>query len=125
MMVLGLNGDGDLDLSAGDLVWLTGAPAVRQKVASRFKFFLGEWFLDQRQGVPYYRHIFVKNPVLAVIRLVFRRVLLRTPGIISVPTFDLEFDRATRKLFFRFEAMSEANEPIVVQPNDRAFIVEV
>lgn len=124
MFLLGLNGSGDLDLVNGNLVWLEGAAAVRQKVSSRFRMFLGEWFLDRRQGVPYYRHVFVKNPDLAVIRLVFRRVLLGTPGILSAPVFELAFDSAARTLSFNFEAQS-AEEPIIVSEDDRAFIVQV
>jgi hypothetical protein len=116
---------GDLALENGTLVFCSGAAFYRQKLAARFKFFLGEWFLDQRLGLPYYQNVFVKNPDLDLIRSLFRRVILTTPGIKSIKTFTLSFDPAARKLSFSFHALLVGDEAIVVRPQDRDFIIDL
>jgi hypothetical protein len=115
---------GDLALSGGNPVLQSGPAHVRQKIASRFLWWLGEWFLDQRQGVPYYRDVFVKNPDLSVIRSVFRRVLLSTPGVLSVDEFDLIYEPADRTLAFAFHATVEGGV-VIVTPDDRAFVLDI
>lgn len=116
---------GDLDVANGDFVLATGVEFIRQKLSSRFKFFLGEWFLDQREGVPYYRDVFVKNPNPEVIRSIFRQVALSVPGVIALPRFDLVFDPVERLLTFNFEARTAALDTIVVTPTDTLFIIRV
>jgi hypothetical protein len=116
---------GDLALNEdGDLVILEDIAYLRQKLAVRFKFFLGEWFLDLRQGIPYYRDIFVKNPNLDVIRSLFRRVILGTPGVLSLPRFELQYDEAARRAHFDFQAVCRGGM-IEVSPDDEDFIVDL
>ena len=117
-------GDLALTLDRTQLAIIEGVQAVRQKLACRFRMFLGEWFLDQRQGVPYYRDVLVKNPNLGVIRSVFRKVILTTPGILGITKFALTFDKPNRLLLFDFIAQA-TDGPIVVTPDDRDFIVSV
>lgn len=129
MAVLRIIPAGDLALEKGDLVLLgrTAATRVlylRQKIASRFKFFLKEWFLDQREGVPYYRDVFRKRPNIPLIRSLFLRVLRRTPGVLEVVKFSTVFDRETRELSFAFQALVTDGE-VTVGPKDRDFIVAV
>jgi hypothetical protein len=116
---------GDLRLENGDFVTISGGDLVRQKLATRFKFFLNEWFLDQREGVPYYRDVFVKNPDLDVIRSVFRQVIRSTPGVRAIRKFVLRFDQSARRLSFEFSVVAADGEVITVTPNDRLFIIQV
>lgn len=116
---------GDLALDEdGDLVILEDLAYLRQKLAVRFKFFLGEWFLDLREGVPYYRDVFVKNPNLDVIRSLFRRLILGTPGVIGLPRFELFYDEAARQASFAFQAQAKSGV-IEVTPDDDEFIVDL
>ena len=115
---------GDLVIENGHFVIARGVQYTRQQIAIRFKFFLGEWFLDQREGIPYYRDVFVWNPNLDVIRSLFRRVLVRTPGVVAVPKFEIQYDSGTRTLRFNFEALCTEGR-IVVTPENRAFILDV
>lgn len=79
--------------------WLiTGADAIAQRVAIRFKFWLGEWFLDTRQGVPYLQTVLVPNPDLTLIRTLFRRVIKTTPGVKHVGSLDMRWEKAERRL---------------------------
>jgi hypothetical protein len=118
---------GDLALVAGnfDVLGTTSSSRVRyirQKISCRFKFFLREWFLDIRQGVPYYRDVFRKRPNLALIRALFLRVLRSTPGVLSVVRFALSYDPETRSATFAFQALVAGGE-VVVRPEDEDFLV--
>lgn len=119
---------GDLAIVAGNLVLLGKTPAtrvqyIRQKISARFRFFLREWFLDEREGVPYYRDVFVKNPNIALIRSLFLKVLRETPGVLKVPSFSVRYDQAARQLTFDFQAVVDGGE-VVVEPEDEDFIVD-
>ncbi len=108
-----------LDPATGDLAfppyWLRGAAAVAQKVRVRFRFFAGEWFLDRRLGVPYFRDILIKNPDRLVVSTVFRGVLTLTPGIKRVASFSSSLDVSTRTLTADFEATLDNGVPLVAK----------
>lgn len=93
-----LDANDDLDVTTGDLVLLTGAEAVAQELRIRFRFFLGEWFLDRRLGIPYYERILIKNPATNVVRSLLREVALETPGVLELQEFRTDFDNAARRL---------------------------
>ena len=118
---------GDLALEHGDLVVLgttaeTRIQYLRQKIAARFQFFQGEWFLDLREGIPYYRDVFVKNPSDDRIRALFLRVLRQTPGVLKVVSFSTVYDPSARRLAFAFQAVVDGGE-ITVTAEDEAFVV--
>ena len=95
---------GDLDVSTGSFQTLTGPEYAAQKIRQRFKLFLGEWFLDQSLGVPWFTQVFVKNPNLDAIRALFRAELLKVPGIVSVGQIESSFVPATRTLSLAYVA---------------------
>lgn len=89
-----------LDPATGDLAVpvriLKGAEALAQRLTVRYKFFLGEWFLDTRQGIPYFRDILVKNPNLSLIQSIFRRATLLTPGVLAIRSFGTTLEEQGR-----------------------------
>jgi hypothetical protein len=95
---IALDADGDLDFTDGELRLLTGVEAIAQHLRIRFRTFLGEWHLDQRIGIPYFQHVFVKNPNPVLIRSIFREVALGTPGVKLIARLELDLDRTTRTL---------------------------
>lgn len=95
--------------------FVTGPDAVLQRIRVRFRFFLGEWFLDQRLGIPYYRDILIKNPDILLITTIFRRVLTSTPGVERVPKFKAQLLTAERKLLCDFVAILSNGSKIIVQ----------
>ena len=102
-----LDNGGDLDDSGGEWKLTSGADAVRQHWQIRNLFFLGEYFLDARLGVAYFQTLIVKGTPLDVVRNLFRRVALSTPGIATVSRLDLDFDGATRHLTMAVEGQLE------------------
>lgn len=89
------------NLTTGDLAQplaiVRGVDAVIQRLCIRLAFFRGEWFLDQREGVPYLQSVFVKNPDLPLIEALFRRVARTTPGVTRVVSYAAALDTRTRR----------------------------
>lgn len=126
-MDIKLDANGDLDITGDTLTLTEGADAVRQHVQIRLKFFLGEWFLDRRIGVAWFETIFQKGVPLSLVRAILRKVIIRTPGIVSIVSFDLTVDPVTRKLQGSFEARLEdgivdGDEPFLFEFDE--FIIE-
>lgn len=89
---------GDLVLENGTTKPIDGAEYARQRVEADLSLFLGEWFLDTREGVPYHRDVLIKKPNAVVIRSIFRAVILKVPGIVDVPRLDISIDTTARHL---------------------------
>lgn len=115
-----LDNNGDLDLSTGSPQLVTGANAVAQNLRIRLRFFLGEWFLDQRLGVPYFEQILGRKLKQPLVQEIFKQVIVTTPGVEELLAFALTFDGRTRQLSltFRVRALSgdviDFSEPFVV-----------
>ena len=106
--------DHDLDVSTGDFKLVERAEAVAQHLRIRLQFFLGEWFLDRRVGIPYYQKILVKNPGTNVVRAIMRRVITSTPGVLELRSLSTEYEGTNRKLTVAFTAQVEgSDEPLV------------
>lgn len=105
-----LTSSGDLDLTTGDLQLATGSTEIAQHIKIRLRYFLGEWFLDQRLGVPYFDQILLKNPNTNVVTDLLRRATLSTPGVLDVSSLSFVFDSATRTLAVDLRAIITGNE---------------
>lgn len=87
----------DITFTNGSITLVTAAAQVAQNVEENLSFFKGEFFLDLEQGVPYWQEFFVRPLDLLYIEFTLRDVILATPGVVSIDTFNLEFDKTTRK----------------------------
>jgi len=112
---------GDLDLTGHRLNLITGTAAIEQQLRFRCRYFEGEWFLDERQGIPFLRAVLIKNPDLQLIEHLFRAATRTTPGIRLVTNVEISLDVTTRTLTVRIAATMDTGEPVVFQP----FIVEI
>jgi hypothetical protein len=104
--------EGDLALTLGRLTLIDGTEEKAQKLRNRLRMFEGEWFLDVRVGVPWFSVVFVKAPDLEVVKRLLRKVILATPGIVSVTELSVEFDRGTRELEYEFTAVDDTGVTI-------------
>lgn len=102
MADLRLTDDGDLAIVDDALSIVDGEEALRQHLLIRLRFFLGEWFLDSRLGVPYFDSVLVKNPNLVLVRGIIRQAILTTPGVDSIESFDFTYTNATRRMELDF-----------------------
>jgi hypothetical protein len=122
-MVIRVIPAGDLALKNGSPYYIEGVAYIRQKLSVRFRFFLGEWFLNQLEGVPHFRDVFVHDPNLDVLTTLFKGIAEKTPGVLSVPRFKLIFDTVSREASFDFTAVVDGGV-ITVAPQDQDFIVD-
>jgi hypothetical protein len=99
---------GDLDISTGNLrVERTIAQVTAWKLTNLFFFFLGEWFADTRQGLPYFQYVYVSNPNLRQIATIFERVIRAAPGVASVTQVALDYQPRARTLGASFSATTD------------------
>jgi hypothetical protein len=110
MACLKLDGS-ELAKENGRLVIIRGVEEISQKVSISLQLVLGEWFLNTAEGVPYYEQIFVKNPSPGKITSIFRRAILAVPGMLSVQTITVDFNRSTRAVSVSF--FGQATEGVI------------
>lgn len=96
----------DLLIVDGDLVIISSTQEILQHILQRLRFYLGEWFLDNTQGVPYYQQILVKNPDLGNIDAVLQNAITQTPGVDLLQTFSSNLENGTRQLFVSFSCLT-------------------
>lgn len=107
------------------IVLVSGPRYVRQKIAARLNFFLDEWFLDRRLGVPYYRDVFLQNPDLDITRSVFRSVILSVQEVAAVDKLTLAYAPKERTLAVEFDAPLVSGGILQVRQPDAPFIIRV
>lgn len=95
---------GDLELVNGTTRIIRDGEYARQRVSVSLDFFLGEWFLDTKQGMPYFRDVLTKDPNSDTVRSVFQRRILQTPGIVGVNKLEVKLDGSSRVASINFES---------------------
>ena len=113
----------DLLLVSSSIPLVGGTDAIAQHIRVRLRFFLAEWFLNKLEGLPYFRDVFIKNPSPSLITAVFRQVVLDTPGVEVISSFNLQVDSTIRTLDVEFVALLESGEVLSADFGD--FIVEI
>jgi hypothetical protein len=103
-MDLKLDNASELVFEDGDLAMVENLDATTQFLKQKLRFFLAEWFLDETKGIPYFDSIFLKNPDSVVISNIFKDVILSTPGVVELLSFDLNLETETRILTCVFQA---------------------
>jgi hypothetical protein len=105
-MDLKLDTNHDLDVTGGLLTLLSGVDYVAQACEIRLKFFLGEWFLDQRLGVPWFQRILGQKPRLNAVSEILQSAALTTPGLDAITEWLLDFNGETRALSISFKGQA-------------------
>jgi len=88
----------DIDLTNGSPSLVTGRDAIAQHLNIALRFFLGEWFLDTSQGVPYFDRILVRGFNEADIQQIFRSEILKVDGITGVQSLEIDLDSEARTM---------------------------
>lgn len=106
---------GDLVLENGDLVFVSGVDSIAQDIKLALGLCLGEWFLDETVGVPYFQKILgQKIPDLLVVREIFRQQLLAVPGVLDVVDITVTLGGA-RTLLVNWKVSTDLGELTGVQ----------
>lgn len=108
----------------GDLVFVNGGlPVVSrkkedlaQRLTIRLRTFLGEWFLDEGIGVPYYQSVFGKQRNKTAVDLILQSEILKEEDVIEISFFNSEVDKVKRtySLIFRVRTDTEETDDITI-----------
>jgi len=95
--------DGDKIVENGSFVILDDlATETSQRLRNKFRFFLGEWHLDPRQGFPLLEQVLIKSPDLRHLRVLFRETIEGDEGVSSLDELTFDFDTQQRILTVSF-----------------------
>ena len=83
-----------------------GTNNVLQDILQNLNFFLGEWFMNNTYGVPWFQQILVKNPDQAKVEGLLMNTILGTPGVQQLLSYSFKVIRATRLLQCSFSVMT-------------------
>lgn len=106
MISRSLNTGNDLYLLNGRIAVIQDGEEVLQHVRTRLLTYQAEWFLDTTAGVPYLQRILIKPANLSATESLIKSEILQTPGVDSLSTFGLEFNKTTRTLNINFTAQT-------------------
>lgn len=81
----------------GEFVLVADGAQVVQNVRERLLSYLEDWFLDRRQGVPYFQIILTKPFDLIQAESIMKETILQTDGIERLIAFASTFDPDLRK----------------------------
>ncbi len=84
-----LKKDGDFDLAEGKLSLIdTQQDLIAQRLLIKLRTYLGEWYLDLSEGIPYFQRIFRKSGnAKAVADTIFKSEINNDEGVISLNSF--------------------------------------
>lgn len=94
---------GDLALRDGDVLLIDNVERVAQQILITMRFWLGEWFLDVQDGIPYLDYVLVKSPNLLHIRQIFTEAIEKIEGVQRVEEMKFAFDVKNRSLRVDYE----------------------
>lgn len=112
MSVFARTATGDLTITAGNLA-IVRDPITEcaLKIKARLALWLGEWFLDVRQGVPWYR-VLGKDLDTVTTQQILRKVIAETPGVGSVDYVKVRDVGASRTRQITYSARTDAGAVI-------------
>ncbi len=103
--------DGDLALTC-DL-----QTQVRQALKILLRTLLGEWFLDERIGIPYFTQILGQKPSKLALTSIFRNAIKQTEGVDSIARLDVNFDSSSRTVSIDFEIILKDGNRLSLSEN--------
>lgn len=103
MKNLYLNTSNDLEIRNYNLRITAGyAQFLSQKIKNRLSTFYGEFFANERIGLPYFQSILGKGVDPSQISTLFKEEILAVPGVDALLKFEIEYTTDTRELSISF-----------------------
>jgi len=99
--------DHDLYIKDGELKIVQGGDQVTQNLKVRLQYYLGEWFLDITEGLPFYSDILVKNPNIPSIDSILKTRIISTPEITELIEYKSSFDKLTREYLISIKVKTD------------------
>lgn len=127
MSDVALDDNHDLDITDAELRLVTDVDspeAIAQEQRIALQFHRGEWFLNTLVGIPYLTQVFVKNPSLAALNVLFTRAILSVPGTVELKELALNFDDDQRPLrVLKIDYDSRAAEGVPIDTGQLAVVL--
>lgn len=105
MTSIRIDNNNDIQIDNNNLTLIGGREEIAQVLRQRLRVFLGEWFLDTREGIDYYGDILKKAPDPGQVNALFKNEILTSPGVIELIEFNL--DIVGRQLTLAFSARTK------------------
>ena len=92
------------DIVTNGVLWNYDSSAIAQNVSTRLKLFLGEYFRDITEGVPWLEKedggdgIFGKGYSLSQVESILRQRIVRTSGVVKLLKFTMDYTPTNRKI---------------------------
>lgn len=94
-----LNEQGDILIENSDIAFIEENKELCQKIQQIINTNLGEWFLDESEGIDF-RSILTKNPNMDLVRDNIQNALLQIEDGLEIETFDYEIRERTINITF-------------------------
>ena len=116
-MDLKLDTDHDLKFVDNDLVVTeVESESLAQRLIIKLKTFQGEWYLDERVGIPYFQSILGKNRSKETIDAIFKRAITEEPEVQALNSYRSILDTKNRIFTVSFSVQSSnEDEPTFVE----------
>lgn len=98
---------------------------IVQRVWCRLQVEVGEWYLDQRQGTPWYSRVLTKGVTSSTVSRLVRRVVLDTPGVESVEEISVTLNKTARTATITMAGTTDIGSSFSTDILDRPFVVGV
>ena len=92
----------DLVVDSGNFRLIDNKERIAQQLRITLWEWLGECFLDARDGVPYREYILVKNPNMKHIRQVLSDNIMKVDGVNRIDELNLNYNPKNRTLIVDF-----------------------
>lgn len=91
-----------LDPVTGDIVtsgvqFTNEQDEIAQTIRTRLKLFLGEYFRDITDGVPWFQSILIKTGTLTSKDAIIKQRIIQTEGVNNIVEFTSDYDIKSRK----------------------------
>lgn len=102
----------NLIVKNGSLSTVSNGAEVLQNVKTRLTMFKGEWELDINEGTPWFQEIFIRPVNLANVESILKTRVLKTPNVLRLISFTMEFSKSNRVLTVNYRAETTFGEII-------------
>lgn len=89
---------------SGDMEFVDGVDALRQRLRIKLQHMQGEWFADTTTGMMPYTMFGVKNPDTEAISVYIKQEIESDNEVNEVTKINVSFSKSERKIYINFEA---------------------
>ena len=91
MTVYKIGPDGDISTSPEKrIVRADGREEIAQRIQTRLKLLLGEWFVDRNEGLPWFQEILERGLTNSGRAAIIKRAILATDGVLGLDIFTID-----------------------------------